>query len=70
MKVKSLLKNRHAGELGWKVSHSGGIFFSCKRGMKSTSLRWDASSRWGVSSHINSPLDPLDSVKNLVMIFT
>ena len=43
--------------MGWKVSHSGGMFLSCKRGMKSIPLRWNIPPGWDVLSHVNSPLD-------------
>ena len=43
--------------MGWKVSHSGGIFLSCKRWMKSISLRWNLPPGWDVLSHVDNPLD-------------
>ena len=51
MKTIFVLKNKHAVEQGWKVSHLRGTFFSCKRGVKSVSLRWCGPLRKDISPH-------------------
>ena len=48
MKIIEILKNRHAGQLGWNLSNSGGIFFSGKPGKINISIQWDLPSRWDV----------------------